>query len=80
MKCDIIKHTGGDKQMRRYREIDALLREAFALNLNGDAVGACDKWLQAWEYIKELLEEGVATDIYDLNKKYNWKEFPSNHI
>jgi len=66
--------------MERFKEIEALLAEAFALNLENDPKGACDKWLEAWERIKELFAEGVATDINDLNRKYKWKEFPGNHV
>ena len=66
--------------MEHYKKIEALLVEAFALNLENDAKGACDKWLEAWERIKELFSEGVATDIDDLNRKYKWKEYPGNHV
>jgi len=67
--------------MNRYEQIEALLSEAYAINSEGNAVGACDKWLQAWEYIKELFAEGIATDLFDLNSKYKWKkEYPSNHM
>jgi len=66
--------------MERFKEIEALLAEAFALNLENDPKGACDKWLEAWAQMKELFAEGVATNINDLNKKYKWKEFPGNHV
>jgi len=66
--------------MERFKEIEALLAEAFALNLENDPKGACDKWLEAWAQMKELFAEGAATDINDLNRKYKWKEFPGNHV
>ena len=66
--------------MKFYEQIESLLAEAYALNLKNDAIGACDKWLEAWEQIKELFAEGIATDLYDLNGKHKWKEFPSNHM
>ena len=66
--------------MKRFRIIEGLLKEAYALNLENEPIGACDKWLEAWAQIKELFAEGIATDIYDLNTKHTWKEFPSNHM
>jgi len=66
--------------MKRYEQIEALFKEAYALNLGNDAIGACDKWLEAWEQVKELFAEGLATDINDLDEKYKWKEFPGNHM
>ena len=66
--------------MERYEKIEALFKEAFALNSENNAVGACDKWLEAWDLIKELFAEGIAADIGDLSEKHNWKEFPNNHL
>lgn len=66
--------------MSRFNQIESLFIEAFTLNLKHDAKSACDKWLEAWMLIKELFADGVATDIYDLNDKYKWKEYPSNHM
>ena len=66
--------------MNHYEKIEELFAEAYALNLKNNAIGACDRWLEAWELVKELFAEGIATDINDLNKKYKWKEFPGNHM
>ena len=66
--------------MNRYEKIDALFAEAFAFSMKNDAVKACDKWLEAWELIKELFAEGIAADIDDLNSKHEWKEYPGNHV
>jgi len=66
--------------MNIFSLIENLLVEAFDLNLKNDPVGACDKWLEAWDHIKNLFREGIAADIYDLNQKYKWKEYPSNHM
>jgi hypothetical protein len=66
--------------MSRYQIIEELFQEGYALNLEDDIIGCCDKWLEAWEMIKELFTEGTAKDIFDLNDKYEWKEFPSNSV
>ena len=66
--------------MKRFKEIETLFRDGFTLNTNGDAIGACDKWLEAWELIKELFTEGIAENIFDLNTKYDWTHLPSNYV
>lgn len=66
--------------MERFQRIDTLFEEGYVLNLEEDCIGGCDKWLEAWKLIKELFAEGVAEDIFDLNKKYEWKQFPSNAV
>jgi tetratricopeptide (TPR) repeat protein len=66
--------------VNRFNQIEKLCTEAFELNKKSNAKGACDKWLEAWIYIKEIFAEGLATDIYDLNEKHKWKEYPSNHM
>lgn len=66
--------------MRQYLIIDELFKEGYALNLKNDSVGCCEKWLQAWDMIKTLFVEGIAEDIFDLNSKYKWKQYPSNYV
>jgi len=66
--------------MSRYQTIDELFEEGYALNLEGDSVGGCKKWLEAWDMIKELFAEGIAKDIDDLNSKYKWRQYPSNYV
>ena len=66
--------------MRQYQIIDELIEEGYALNLEGDCVGGCKKWLEAWDIIKDLFAEGIAKDIFDLNSKYQWKQYPSNYV
>ena len=65
--------------MEKYKRIEALFAEGWELNLSNNAVGACDKWLEAWELIKGLFAEEVAEDIFDLNKKYKWTHYPGNY-
>ena len=66
--------------MRQYPIIDELFKEGYALNLENDSVGCCEKWLQAWDIIKTLFIEGIAEDVFDLNSKYKWKQYPSNYV
>jgi len=66
--------------MKRYKIIDELFKEGYALNLENDSIGCCEKWLEAWGMIKELFVEGLAKDVDDLNSKYQWKQYPSNYV
>jgi len=66
--------------MNRYQIIDELFEEGYALHLENDSVGGCKKWLEAWDIIKALFEEGIAKDIFDLNSKYKWRQYPSNFV
>jgi tetratricopeptide (TPR) repeat protein len=66
--------------MERVRTIETLFAEGFDLNQKNDAIGGCDKWLEAWEMIKELFAEGIAENISDLDKKYKWKHYPGNYV
>jgi len=66
--------------MRQYLIIDELFKEGYALNLENDSVGCCEKWLQAWDMIKALFVEGIAEDVFDLDSKYKWKQYPSNYV
>jgi hypothetical protein len=66
--------------MDQYKRIEALFAEGWDFNSSGDAVRACDKWLEAWEITKELFTEGIAEDVFDLNDKYKWTHFPSNYV
>jgi tetratricopeptide (TPR) repeat protein len=66
--------------MSQYQIIDELFEEGYALNLEGDCVSGCKKWLEAWNMIKELFAEGAAKDIDDLNSKYKWRQYPSNYV
>jgi tetratricopeptide (TPR) repeat protein len=74
-----VTQAGGQK-MSRYLIIDELFKEGYELNLKNDSVGCCEKWLQAWDMIKALFAEGIAEDVFDLNSKYKWKQYPSNYV
>ena len=66
--------------MNRYRIIDEMIQKGYALVLENDCPAGCDKWLEAWGLIKELFAEGLADDIFDLDKKYSWGQYPSNFV
>jgi len=68
------------KKMKRYRIIETLFAEGFELNQKNDTLGGCDKWLEAWDLIKELFSEGLAEDIQDLERLYKWKHHPLNYV
>jgi tetratricopeptide (TPR) repeat protein len=60
--------------------IDGMIQDGYASILENDYPGGCDKWLEAWEAIKELFAKGTAKDIFDLDSKYQWQQFPSNYV
>ena len=67
--------------MDRFKKIDETISEGYELTFGKrDYVGGCSKWLLAWEDIKSLFTDGIAEDIYDLNDKYEWINFPTNYV
>ena len=65
--------------MELFQRIDAKIKEGYTLIRGNDYPGGCDKWLEAWEEIKELFADGVASDIFELNDKYDWTQHISNY-
>ena len=66
--------------MDRFKRIDANIEDGYSFIMErNDWKSGCDKWLEAWEGIKELFAEGVAEDIFDLNGKYKWTQPISNY-
>jgi tetratricopeptide (TPR) repeat protein len=66
--------------MGRFKAIDEKIEEGYGLILDNDYPGGCDVWLEAWAQINELLTAGIAKDIFDLNNKYVWTQYPSNYV
>ena len=66
--------------MGHFKTIDEKIEEGYGLIFDNDYAGVCDLWLEAWDLIRELLTEGVAKDIFDLNYKYIWTQYPSNYV
>jgi uncharacterized protein YecA (UPF0149 family) len=62
-----------------FQQIDAKIKEGYTLIRGNDYSGGCDKWLEAWEEIKGLFADGIASDIFDLNDKYGWTQYISNY-
>jgi tetratricopeptide (TPR) repeat protein len=66
--------------MSRFKAIEEKIEEGYGLILDNDYPGGCSVWLEAWELIKELFTEGIASDVFDLNDKYKWTQYPSNYV
>jgi hypothetical protein len=66
--------------METYQRIDEGMQKGYQLLQEGKQLEGCDQWLETWGEIKALLEQGVAHDIYDLDKKCNLMQFISNYV
>jgi len=66
--------------VEQYKRIDEKIQEGYARLLDNDHIGCCDRWLEAWDGMKELFAQGIAEDIWGLNDKYKWQEFPLNCV
>jgi len=64
----------------RFRSIDDKIQAGYAGVLENDYPGGCDKWLEAWDEIKALLNEGVVEDIDELDREYKWTQYISNYV
>jgi len=66
--------------MERFKKIEERIQKGYDLILEDNYPGGCDLWLEAWEGIKELLEEGILKDVTGIDDIYKWEEFPSYYI
>jgi hypothetical protein len=66
--------------MERYKSIDSKIQEGYVRIQRRDNLIGCDRWLEAWAEIKNLLSESMAEDLGDLEEKYDWTEFISNYV
>jgi len=67
--------------MDRLASIDAKVQQGWVYTQEKrKALKGCDIWLEAWEEIKELFEEGFAVDVEDLDKKYKWSQWINNYV
>jgi len=61
--------------------IDAKIQQGWVLTQEKrKTIKGCDIWLEAWEEIKELFNEGFAENIDDLDKKYKWSQWINNYV
>jgi tetratricopeptide (TPR) repeat protein len=60
--------------------IDKMIQEGYELLLKNETCKACDKWLEAWEGLKELLDENKLSNVEEIYKIYDWSDFPSNYV
>jgi tetratricopeptide (TPR) repeat protein len=65
--------------MEKFKVIDNKIQDGYGLILDNECRSGCDEWLEAWGMIKELFSQGVAKDVSDLDKKYDWTEFIFNY-
>jgi tetratricopeptide (TPR) repeat protein len=65
-----------------YETIDKKMMEGYELLAKRETVKACDKWLDTWEELKELLDENAADSIHEFSdrQKYDWSELPLNYV
>lgn len=67
--------------MDRLESIDSKIQQGWVYTQEKrEIVKGCDIWLEAWSEIKGLFEEGYATDISDLDKKYKWTQWITNYV
>jgi hypothetical protein len=67
--------------MDRLKSIEAKIQQGWAYTQEKrETRKGCDIWLEAWEEIKGLFEEGFAADIGDLDKKYKWSQWITNYV
>jgi len=66
--------------MDQFGAIDRKIQEGYKFIYAHNSIKGCDKWLDAWEDIKELFIEGIAENIPELEQQYDWTEFLSNYV
>ena len=66
-------------RMNLFEKIDANIQDGYDLISENNCQGGCDKWLDAWDDIKALFEDGAARDIYELDKQYEWTQYIRNY-
>ena len=67
--------------MNRLENINAKIQQGWECTQEKQETRrGCDIWLEAWEEIKELFNEGFATDISDLDKKHKWSQWITNYV
>ena len=63
-----------------YKSIDEKIMAGYEYLMKGNAVNACNTWLDAWEGIKAAIAEEQVKNINNLQSKYSWTEFLANYI
>ena len=67
--------------MLTYKEIDELIVKGQEKLWNESSEkDACDLWLDAWEGIKQIMEEESLADITEVGERYDWTEFIENYV
>ena len=63
-----------------YKSIDQKIVAGYEYLMKGNAVNACNTWLDAWEGIKAAIAEEQVKNMNNLQSKYSWTEFLANYI
>lgn len=66
--------------MEKYKNINEKIRLGYEYESKNEVTKTCDIWLDAWEGIKEIIEEEKLKNIEALEPKYNWFQFMSNYV
>jgi tetratricopeptide (TPR) repeat protein len=66
--------------MDLFSQIDGKIKEGYECLAARETIKACDAWLEAWEGLKTMMERDGASHVADLNKAYEWADFPSNYV
>ena len=60
--------------------IDKKIMNGYELLNKKKTAEACDVWLEAWDSMKKLIAENHVNNIVEINKLYEWTEYPSNYV
>lgn len=65
-----------------FEAIDEKMAEGYQLwwGSSKEPTKVCDIWLEAWDWMKELMDENGIKSVRELNKAYTWSEFPMNCV
>jgi len=66
--------------MKHYSKIERQIQRGYALLISNKTMAGCDEWLAAWEDIKHLMAKTNTEDIFELNEKFDWEDYPSNYV
>jgi len=75
-----MNETKGEYKMKHYSKIERQIQRGYTQIIENKTIAGCDEWLAAWEDIKLLMSQTGAKDVYELNDKFKWEDYPSNYV
>lgn len=63
-----------------HQRIDKEIQRGYALIMEGRQLEGSDRWLGAWEDIKNILKETGTDNIFELDSKFNWTQSFDNFL